>query len=100
MPILVALESLCGGLSEDAPHRLIGSGTVRRGGLVEVGVVIVGGTLSLGSLRSQVLKPGLVCLSLFLLLVDLDVELSAASPGLCLPGCHHVFHHDDNVLNL
>jgi hypothetical protein len=36
--------------------------------------------------------------SLFLLPVDLDVELSASSTS-CLPVCHHASHHDDNGLN-
>lgn len=39
------------------------------------------------------------CVSLFLLPVDLDVELSATSAALCLSVCHHDFHHGDNGLN-
>jgi hypothetical protein len=49
----------------------------------------------------QMLKPGpSLSDSLFLLPVDPDVVLSATSPALCLPVCHHVSNHDDNGLNL
>ena len=37
---------------------------------------------------------------LFLLLVDLDVELSATSLAPYLPECPHASHCDDNGLNL
>lgn len=33
--------------------------------------------------------------SLFLLPVDLDIELSATPPVSCLPACHYIPHHDD-----
>jgi hypothetical protein len=38
--------------------------------------------------------------SLFLLLMDLDVEFSATSPAPCLPVCHNASCHDNNGLNL
>ena len=38
--------------------------------------------------------------SLLRLPVDQDAELSAPSPALCLPACHHASHHDDNGQNL
>jgi len=44
-------------------------------------------------------KPKPVSVSLFLLPVDLYVELSI-SPAPCLPAGHHTPRHDDNGLNL
>jgi hypothetical protein len=38
--------------------------------------------------------------SLLLILLNQDAELSAPFPVPCLPGYCHVFHHDDNRLNL
>ena len=64
-----------------APHRLIGSGTVRRCGFVGVGVVLMEE----------------VCLSLFLLPLDLDVELPVTSPAPCVL---HASHHGDYGLSL
>ena len=49
------------------------------------------------ALRFQLLKPGLVFLSLSLLPVDPDVELSATSPGSCVPECLHASSHDDRT---
>lgn len=37
---------------------------------------------------------------LFMLPEDLDVELSAYSPALCLPACHHASQHVDIGLML
>jgi hypothetical protein len=37
---------------------------------------------------------------LFLLPVDQDIELPDTSPAPCLSAICHVFHHDDNGLNL
>jgi hypothetical protein len=45
---------------------------------------IVGGSVSLGHLRSQKLKPGSMVDLLFLMPVDLTVELSASSSVPCL----------------
>jgi hypothetical protein len=57
--------------------------------------------MSLGQiLRSHMLKPGPVYLSLLLLPVDPDAELSASSPAPCLSPGHLASHHDDNRLNL
>jgi hypothetical protein len=38
--------------------------------------------------------------SLFLLPANQAVEASAPFLAPCLPVCHHVYHHDDNGLNL
>ena len=40
------------------------------------------------------------CHSLFLLLMNPDVELSGTSPAPCLPVCHHASRYDNNRLNL
>jgi hypothetical protein len=37
---------------------------------------------------------------LFLLLKDLDIDLSATSPAPGLLVCDHAIHHDDDGLNL
>jgi hypothetical protein len=89
----------CGGLNKNVPHRLmclnawpIGSGTIRRCGLV-------GGSVSLygvGLKASYVQALPSVVHSLLLLLVDRDVELSASSPAPCLPACCHASHHCDS----
>jgi hypothetical protein len=54
---LVGTLLRCGGLNKNGPHRPLGSGTVRRCGLV-------GGSTSLArwASRSQKLKPGLVAM--------------------------------------
>ena len=36
-----SLLTACGGLDKNGPHRAIGSGTIRRCGLVEVGVALL-----------------------------------------------------------
>lgn len=97
-----ALFATCGGgLNKNGSCSLmyfnawpIGNGTVRRCDLV-------GGSGSLWGwdLRSHMLNLGLMW-HLLLLYVDQDTELSAASPALRLPACHHVSHHDDNGLSL
>ena len=51
------------------------------------------------ALGFQMLKPCLVS-SLFLLPVNLDVELLASSPAPWMLVCHHTSHHGDNKLNL
>ena len=84
-------ESLCGYLNMLGP----GNGTIRRYGLVEVGVAfwsrfsLVRGNASLWgwALRPS---PLAVCETVFSCLpLEQDVELSA-SPVPCLPGCCHV----------
>jgi hypothetical protein len=52
------------------------------------------------ALRFQMLKSGPVAHFLFLLPADLDIELLAPSPALCLPICHHALHHENNGLSL
>lgn len=47
----------------------------------------------------QKLEPGPASLS-FLLQADLDVELSALPPALCLPSWCSAYRHDDKGLNL
>jgi hypothetical protein len=84
------------------PHRrmclnvwLIGSGTNKRCGLV-------GGSKSLWRWPLKSYKCSSytqVAVSLFLLLGNQDLELSAP-PAPCRPTCCHPSHHDDNGLNL
>lgn len=50
------------------------------------------------ALEFQILKSGPV--SLFVLPVDPDVELSVTSPAPCLPSSHHASHHANNGINL
>jgi hypothetical protein len=55
---------LCGCWNENDPHRLIGSGTIRRCGLVGVGVALLEDCVTEGwALRPQMLKPGPLSLS-------------------------------------
>jgi hypothetical protein len=49
-------------------------------------------------LRSPMLKSSLVWISLLLLPVDQDVEISVPSPTPCLPACCHASCHDDSGL--
>ena len=88
----------CGGLNKNGPRRLIGSNTIRRYGLVGVGMAVLEEVCHWGrALRFQMPKPGPVSLSLP---ANLNVELSAASAAPCLPACPHAYHHGDNGLNL
>ena len=89
-------------LNTYGPHRLtclnarpIGSGTIRRCGLV-------GGSVSLWgrALRYPMLKLHPEWNSFLLMPADQDVELSAPSPAPCLPAHCHASCHDDNGLNL
>ena len=75
----------------------LGSGTIRRCGLVEVGVALleevcrfVGGFWTLLAVCETVCS---------WLPLDEDVELSAF-PAMCLPGPCRASLHDDNGLNL
>ena len=99
---------LCGGLNRNGPNRLmcltawpIGSGTIRRCGLVGVGVTLLQEVCHCGGglwgLTYTQAMPSVVH-SLLLPAVQ-DVELSDPSSALCLPSHCHVFHHDDNELN-
>lgn len=98
---LTAIHCYCGSLNENCPHWLIGTGTIGRHNLVGVDVALLEEVCHCGSaLKSQKLKLGLVCLILFLMPADSDIEPSATSPAHCLPMCHHVSHHDNNELNL
>lgn len=72
-----------GGLNENGPPTLIGSGTFRKCGLI-------GGGVSLGA--------GLHCVPLFLLPADPEVALGS-SPAPCLPVCHYDSHRDNNGVN-
>ena len=75
----------------------IGSGTIRRCGLVGVGVAVL---LNMSLWKKTLSSSSAQCKSVSALLpVDQDVELSAPSAP-CLPGCCHVSRHDDNELNL
>ena len=62
----------CAGLSKNGPHRPIGSGTIKRCGLIEVGVAWLEevGVTEGWALRFQKLKPGLVVSSCCLPDVD------------------------------
>jgi hypothetical protein len=82
-----------------------GSSTIRRCGLVGVGMALLvgvalggrglaGGSVSLG-MGFEVSGPGSLSL-----LPELNVELSATSAAPRLPACHDASHHDDNGLNL
>jgi hypothetical protein len=76
---------VCGGLNENGSHRLIESGTISRCGLVGGSVSLeVGFEVSNAQARHSV--------SLFLLLANSDVELSATSATSSLPACCHVPH--------
>jgi hypothetical protein len=66
-------ETECGGLNENSPHRLIGSGTISRCGLVE-------GSVSLGVGFEVSNAHVWLSVSLCLLPVDSVVERSAPSP--------------------
>ena len=83
----------CSGLNENGPHRLIGTGNIRRCGFVGGSVSLgVGFVISEAQSRSSD--------SLFLFSADLDIELSATSPAACLPVCRHASRCDDNEPNL
>lgn len=89
--MVTMLIDTCGGLNRHGLHRLtclnalfIGSDTIRGCGLVEAGKTLLEE----------------VCLILFLLPTDLNVELSATSPALCLTVYNHTSCHDNNVLNI
>ena len=84
----------CGGLNENGPHRLTGLKTGKWYHLKGLGGVALleEGCHWVGSEVSRV--------SLFLLPVDLDVELSATAPAPCLPVYSHASCHDDNGLHL
>ena len=80
MPPKYKRKTLCGGLNENGPLRFLGSGSIRRCGLVEVGVTFLEAVL-LGwewALRFQMLSLA-QCHSLFLLPKDLVIELSATT---------------------
>jgi hypothetical protein len=93
----------CGNFNKSGPHRLLFECLViRKGHYLRRNrrCSLVGGNMSLigsAALRFQKPKPGPV--SLFLLPVNWDVELSTASPAICLPAYHHAPLHD-NQLNL
>jgi hypothetical protein len=78
----------------------MGSGTIRRCGLVGVGVTLLGemslGEWPLASLLSSSALCGIPVPPW--LPLNQDVEfLAPPAPG--LPGCCHASHHDDNELN-
>jgi hypothetical protein len=80
-------------LNEKGPHRLIESGTIGRFGLVGVSIALLEEVHHCcWALRSQML--------LFLLSVNLNIELSAASPAPHFALCFHASCYDDNGLNL
>ncbi|EGW11090.1 hypothetical protein I79_009899 [Cricetulus griseus] len=72
-----------GGLNKDGSHRLTGSGTIRRCGLV-------GEIMSLGvGFEVSEAQTRLMAHCLFLLPVNPDVELPVTSLAPCLPACLH-----------
>ena len=100
---------LGGGLNKNGPHTLmclntwpIGSGTIRRYGLVGVSVALLEKCVivrvGFEVLSAQASGSSVVQSSLRLP-VDQDVQLSPPSLVPCfLPACHHASHHDDNGL--
>jgi hypothetical protein len=95
--LIVSLETTEG---RQWPYRLIGKGSMRRCGLVAVGVALLEEVCHCGkALRSQKLKPGLV--HHFLpAAFGLDVEPSSLSPAPCLPAHPHTPHQGNNELKL
>lgn len=78
---------------ENGTHKCIRNDTIRRCSLA-------GGSVSLEEgfeISNVQVKPSV---SLFLLPVDPNVELSATSSALCSPAWHHASCCDDNELNL
>ena len=74
-------------MKENEPHRSIGSGTIRRHGLVGVDMAFL--VCHWGwVLRFQRLKPVPVVHSVLLVPVNPDVELSAPSPAPFLSASH------------
>lgn len=93
--------SICLGLNENGPHRPLGNGSIRRCGRAGGTVSLLEGVCHWGwALKFQKIKPDPVAQHLFLLLLNADVELSAASPALILPSCCHASDHDIIGLNL
>lgn len=81
----VNIVKVSDGLSQNGPQRLIGSGTLKRFGLVGGSVSLRGG---LWGFRCSVQAH---CHAVFLLLADPDVELSATP----LPACHYASHYGE-----
>ena len=78
----------------------LGSGTIRRCGLVVVGVALLEEVGHWGRpLSFPRLQPVLVAHCLFLLSANPGVELSAPFSASHLPESHHASCHDDNRLN-
>ena len=102
---VIESDRVCSGLNRFGPHRLMclnmldpGSGTIRKYGLVGIGVAllekvfhVVGG---LGNLLLTDWKTAVFCLP-----PEQDVQFSAPLAP-CLPECCHDSRHDDNGLNL
>lgn len=98
---------MCGGLNKKNPHRLIdlnawspGCGTfevTRRWHLVGIGMLLLG-SVSLEVAFDISRAQAHACLSLFLMPVDLDIELST-SLATCLPVYHYAPCHGDNELS-
>jgi hypothetical protein len=81
----------------NGPHRLIGSGAIRRYGLAGVGEALFKEVCYWGwALRFHILQPGPVSHSFFPLPSDMNVELSSTSPVPCISACYNTSHHDDN----
>lgn len=86
-------------MNENSPYRPLGSSTIRRCGLVGLGVTLLEKVITAGqALRSQMLKLDPVFHSLPAAF-GYDVELAATSLASCMPLCYHASHHD-NGLNL
>lgn len=94
---LLYYSPVLGSLNENGLHRLIGNGRIWRRGLVGGGVALLKEVCYWAWF--QKLEPGSASLS-FLLQADLDVELSAPPPALCLPAWCCAYRHDDKGLNL
>lgn len=83
------------------PQRLIGTDTIRKSGLVEVGEALLEEVCHwMQALRSQNFKPELAMYSLFLKPTDPDVQVLAHSPPPWLPAWHHASCHYNKELNL
>lgn len=89
----------CGGLNENGPSRLIGSGTVNRYGHAGVDVTSLEECVTGGGLRGFKCSSQTQGHSLFLLPANPDIEFLDPCPAPCLPAHCYTSLHDDHGLN-